>query len=242
MSEDMEKLIKLINEMLGIQLNIQQLKAFEVYENELQEWNAKFNLTAIRDSEGIHIKHFLDSLTCLKAIDLKKPPESLVDVGTGAGFPGIPLKIIMPRLRLTLVESVHKKASFCTHMVDKLTLRDVMVVAERAEDLGRMPDHRQIYDLAVARAVAPMPVLVEYLLPLVRLRGMVIMQKGESAHAEAQSAAKAIDILGGRLKQVIPVLLPGVVEERFLVVLEKVATSSMEYPRKAGTPSKFPLG
>ena len=238
----MEAFIKSVREIIGIQLTNPQVNAFEVYEAELIEWNAKFNLTAIRDSEGIRIKHFLDSLTCLKAMEPHKLPESLVDVGTGAGFPGIPLKIIMPRLRLTLVESVHKKANFCIHMVEKLGLRDVQVLAERVEDMGRMPAHRQSYDLAVARAVAPMSVLVEYLLPLVQLGGSVLMQKGESAHAETHTAARAIEILGGRLRQVIPVLLPGVVEERFLVLVDKVASCSDEYPRKAGTPSKNPLG
>ena len=238
----MEKFIKSVSDLLGIQLTPHQIQAFQIYEQELIIWNAKFNLTAIRDIEGIRTKHFLDSLTCLKGMDAHKLPESLVDVGTGAGFPGIPLKIIMPRLRLTLVESVHKKAGFCTHIVEKLGLRDVQVLPERAEDMGRMGNHRQAYDLAVARAVAPMSVLVEYLLPLVRLGGSVLMQKGESAHAETHTAAKAIEILGGRLRQVIPVLLPGVVEERFLVVVDKVATCSDEYPRKAGTPSKNPLG
>jgi 16S rRNA (guanine527-N7)-methyltransferase len=238
----MEKFIQNVKEIIGLQLSTNQINAFQVLELELMTWNEQFNLTAIRDVEGVRTKHFLDSLTCLRAMDMQKLPESLVDIGTGAGFPGIPLKIILPRLKLTLVESVHKKAHFCEHMVEKLGLRDVQVLSERAEDVGRALGQRQTYDLAVARAVASMPVLVEYLLPLVKLGGMVVMQKGESAHAEAQAAGKAIEILGGRLKQVIPVLLPGVVEERFLVVVEKIAMTSQEYPRKAGTPSKHPLG
>jgi len=238
----MEKFVQNIKEIIGLQLTPSQVTAFQVYETELMTWNAQFNLTAIRDVEGIRTKHFLDSLTCLKVMDMQKLPESLVDIGTGAGFPGIPLKIILPRLKLALVESVHKKAHFCEHMVEKLGLRDVQVLSERAEDVGRMTGQRQAYDMAVARAVAPMPVLVEYLLPLVRLGGVVVMQKGDNAHAEAQAANKAIEILGGRLKQIIPVLLPGVVEERFLVVVDKVAMTSQEYPRKAGTPSKHPLG
>jgi len=238
----MEKFIQNVKEIIGLHLTPSQVTAFQVYEIELMAWNAQFNLTAIRDVEGIRTKHFVDSLTCLKVMDMQKLPENLVDIGTGAGFPGIPLKIIFPRLRLTLVESVHKKAHFCEHMVEKLGLRDVQVLSERAEDVGRMTGQRQAYDMAVARAVAPMPVLVEYLLPLVKLGGMVVMQKGDNAHAEAQAANKAIEILGGRLKQINPVLLPGVVEERFLVVVCKVAMTSQEYPRKAGTPSKHPLG
>jgi 16S rRNA (guanine527-N7)-methyltransferase len=237
----MEKFIQNVKEIIGLQLSHNQINAFQVLELELMTWNEQINLTAIRDVEGIHTKHFLDSLSILLVLNNRAIPSSIIDVGTGAGFPGLPLKIVLPRTRLTLVESVHKKAYFCEHMVEKLGLRDVQVLSERAEDVGRTTGQRQSYDLAVARAVAPMAVLVEYLLPLVKLGGVVVMQKGESAHAEAQASAKAIEILGGRLKQIIPVLLPGVVEERFLVVLDKVAMTSQEYPRKAGTPSKHPL-
>jgi 16S rRNA (guanine527-N7)-methyltransferase len=237
----MEKFIQNVKEIIGLQLSPGHVNAFQILEQELMTWNAQFNLTAIRDVEGIRTKHFLDSLTILLALNSQAIPTSIIDVGTGAGFPGLPLKIILPRTRLTLVESVHKKAHFCEHMIGKLGLKDVQVMAERVEDVGRITNQRHSYDLAVARAVAPMAVLVEYLLPLVKLGGVVVMQKGESAHAEAQAAARAIEILGGRLKQIIPVLLPGVVEERFLVVLDKVAMTSQEYPRKAGTPSKHPL-
>ena len=237
----MDKFIQAVKDIVGIQLNWEQLNAFQTFEQELLEWNTKFNLTAIRDVEGIRTKHFLDSLSCLLAFDKQKLPESLIDVGTGAGFPGIPLKIIMPRLRMTLVESVHKKAHFCTHVTEILGLKSVSILSERVEDVGQMPQHRQNYDLAVARAVASMPALAEYLLPLVRLGGMVIMQKGETAHVEVQRAERAIETLGGRLRKVIPVLLPGVVEERFLVIVDKVAVTGRDYPRKAGTPTKHPL-
>ncbi len=237
----MEKFAQAVKDIIGVQLSTDQVNAFQIYESELIYWNSQFNLTAIREPEAIRIKHFLDSLTCLLALDLQRLPESLVDVGTGAGFPGIPLKIIWPRLRLTLVESVHKKVNFCEHIIAKLGLKDVTVIAERAEAVGQMSQHRQKYDIAVARAVAKMPVLVEYLLPLVRLGGLAVIQKGESAHGEVQYAEKAIDILGGKLQRLIPILLPGVVEERFLVILEKVAVTSPEYPRKPGIPAKQPL-
>lgn len=237
----MEKFRSIVQELIGLQLTREQVHLFSLYEAELLDWNARFNLTAIRDQEGIRIKHFLDSLTCLLAMDSRKPPESLVDIGTGAGFPGIPIKIVHPRLRLTLVESVHKKANFCQHIADQLKLDNVTILSERAEEVGQDTVHKQAYDIAVARAVASMPTLVEYLLPLVRLGGTVIMQKGESAHAEVHSAQKAIEILGGRLRKVIPVLLPGVVEERFLVVIDKVAITSDHYPRKTGLPAKQPL-
>ncbi|MCJ7695670.1 MAG: 16S rRNA (guanine(527)-N(7))-methyltransferase RsmG [Anaerolineaceae bacterium] len=237
----MEKFVKTVRDMLGIQLNLEQIQAFQVYEQELISWNSKFNLTAIRDIEGIRTKHFLDSLTCIKAMEQKHIPQNLIDIGTGAGFPGIPLKILLPGVRLTLVESVHKKAHFCEHIVTKLELKDVQIIPERAEDVGKANIHRQAYDMAVARAVAPMPVLVEYLLPLVRLGGIVIMQKGESAPAEVQISEKVIHLLGGKLRKLIPIVLPGVVDERFLVIVEKVAVTSPVYPRKAGTPSKNPL-
>jgi len=228
-------------QLLGLQLSREQIAAFKLLEEELLEWNNRFNLTAIRDKEGIETKHFLDSLTCLMALDLNAAPRSLIDVGTGAGFPGIPLKLMLPNMRLTLVESIQKKAGFCTHVVEKLGLRQVQILPERAEDVGQDPAHRESYDLATARAVAAMPTLVEYLLPLVRIGGLVIMQKGESAQLEALKSEKVIQRLGGKIRVILPVVLPGVADERYLVVLEKVARTSAEYPRRTGLPAKQPL-
>lgn len=228
-------------QLLGLQLSREQITAFKLLEEELLEWNNRFNLTAIRDKEGIETKHFLDSLTCLMALDLNAAPRSLIDVGTGAGFPGIPLKLMLPNMRLTLVESIQKKAGFCTHVVEKLGLRQVQILPERAEDVGQDPAHRESYDLATARAVAAMPTLVEYLLPLVRIGGLVIMQKGESAQLEALKSEKVIQRLGGKIRVILPVVLPGVADERYLVVLEKVARTSAEYPRRTGLPAKQPL-
>jgi len=228
-------------QLLGLQLSREQIAAFKLLEDELLEWNSHFNLTAIRDKEGIETKHFLDSLTCLMALDAASTPRSLIDIGTGAGFPGIPLKLILPQMRLTLVESIQKKAGFCTHIVEKLGLRQVQVLAERAEEVGQNPEHRESYDLATARAVAAMPTLVEYLLPLVRIGGLVIMQKGESAQLEALQSEKVIQRLGGKIKVILPVVLPGVVDERYLVVLEKVALTSADFPRRTGLPAKQPL-
>lgn len=228
-------------QLLGLQLSREQITAFKLLEEELLEWNNRFNLTAIRDKEGIETKHFLDSLTCLMALDLNAAPRSLIDVGTGAGFPGIPLKLMLPNMRLTLVESIQKKAGFCTHVVEKLGLRQVQILPERAEDVGQDPAHRESYDLATARAVAAMPTLVEYLLPLVRIGGLVIMQKGESAQLEALKSEKVIQRLGGKIRVILPVELPGVADERYLVVLEKVARTSAEYPRRTGLPAKQPL-
>ncbi len=228
-------------QLLGLQLSREQIAAFKLLEEELLEWNNRFNLTAIRDKEGIETKHFLDSLTCLMALDLNAAPRSLIDVGTGAGFPGIPLKLMLPNMRLTLVESIQKKAGFCTHVVEKLGLRQVQILPERAEDVGQDPAHRESYDLATARAVAAMPTLVEYLLPLVRIGGLVIMQKGESAQLEALKSEKVIQRLGGKIRVILPVVLPGVADERYLVVLEKIARTSAEFPRRTGLPAKQPL-
>jgi len=210
------------------------------FEKELMEWNQKFNLTAIRDVESIRTKHFLDSYSCVMAWKAN-PPHRLVDIGTGAGFPGIPLKIIYPTMQVTLVESVGKKAMFCQHLIRTLGLEKIEVIQKRAEDLGQLPAQRESYDWAVARAVANLNILSEYLLPLVKVGGTMLAQKGESGPAEAQSAEKAMKLLGGKLKQVIPVHLPGVADDRYLVLVDKVAATPPKYPRKAGIPMKTPL-
>ena len=227
--------------LLGLQLSPDQLAKLQVYENELMVWNERINLTAIRDLEGIRTKHFLDSLTVLLAWERQGAPARIIDIGTGAGFPGLVLKLIWPTSQLTLVESVHKKADFCRYMVEKLDLQQVTVLSERAETVGQDPEHRQTYDLAVARAVARMPILMEYLLPLVHRNGMVMAMKGESAPAETQAAEKAIQLLGGKLHKLIRVELPAVVEERFIVVVDKIARTPEDYPRRVGVPSKNPL-
>lgn len=225
---------------IGSPLTEQQKKAFDIFEAELMSWNEKFNLTAIRDAEGIRIKHFLDSLTCLQVM---KPlhNERIIDVGTGAGFPGIPLKIIYPDLKLTLVESVGKKAGFCKHMVETLHLDNVDVLTLRAEEVGRLPNHRAQYDWALARAVASLPILSEYLVPLLKIGGQMLAQKGESAHAEAQASENALNLLGAQLHKIEKITLPGVVDERFLVVIKKTAATPALYPRTVGIPSKKPL-
>jgi len=229
-----------VHRQLGVRLNATQLAALARYEQELIDWNSRINLTAIRSSQEIRTKHFLDSLTCLLAFR-ETPPERLIDVGTGAGFPGIPLKILYPKMQLTLVESVGKKADFCRHAAGTLGLTGVDVVQERAEVLGQSPDHREKYDWAVARAVAILPVLAEYLLPLVRVGGSMLAMKGESGPAEAHTAEHALRMLGGHLRQLVPITLPGVVEERYLVLIDKVAATPESYPRRVGFPAKKPL-
>jgi 16S rRNA (guanine527-N7)-methyltransferase len=236
-----EKFTRDAQNLLGLRLSPRQLAAFERYEQELLSWNEKFNLTAIRDSEGVRTKHFLDSLSCLLVMQ-ENLPLRLVDIGTGAGFPGIPLKIALPNLQqLTLVESVGKKADFCRHIVETLGLEHVDVQTGRAEELGQARPFREHYDWAVARAVASLPVLVEFLLPLVRIGGSILAQKGESGPAEAHTAARAIQLLGGRLRTVQKLNLPGVVEDRYLVVVDKIAATPPGYPRRVGLPAKRPI-
>lgn len=236
----MQDFAEKVYNLLGLRLTKQQLESLAIYERELIDWNSRFNLTAIDDPQKIYTKHFLDSLTCLLAMR-GTPIGRIVDVGTGAGFPGIPIKIACPKIQLTLIESVGKKASFCQHIVQILNLKDVTVLQERAETVGQQPSHREQYDWAIARAVATMPTLAEYLLPLVKIGGMALAMKGESAPAEVHMAERAIHLMGGRLSHLLPVTLPGVEEQRFLVIIDKVAATPKGYPRRVGIPAKRPL-
>jgi 16S rRNA (guanine527-N7)-methyltransferase len=227
--------------LLNLELTPEQLAAFRAYAAELLRWNEQFNLTGITEPEGIQVKHFLDSLSILKVLPAGSGPARVVDVGTGAGFPGLPLKIARPELRLTLLEAAGKKVEFCRAVVERLHLQDVTVLKARAEELGQDPAHREQYDWALARAVAEMPVLAEYLLPLARVGGHALAQKGEGAPAETQAAEGAIRRLGGQVEQIVPVALPAIAEKRYLVVLQKVAGTPPAYPRRPGAASKKPL-
>ncbi len=228
---------------LGVPLRSEHIEAFEQYYRLLVEWNEKFNLTAITDYEGAQVRHFLDSLSCLLAVKPDAPLSGarVIDVGTGAGFPGLPLKIFRPGIRLTLVEATAKKVRFLEHVVAQLHLEGVTVVHARAEELGQEPEHRERYDWALARAVADLPILAEFLLPFVRIGGRALAQKGEDAAAEVHRATYAIHQLGGHVRQLVPVELHGLAETRYLVLLDKVAATPARYPRRAGMPAKRPL-
>lgn len=218
-----------------------QLRHFSHYRDLLQEWNRRLNLTAVDDDEGIRVRHFLDSLSCATVTgDLNG--QRLIDVGSGAGFPGLPLKILYPRLHLTLVESVTKKTRFLQAVVDELGLEDVEIIDRRAETVGQDPTHREQYDWAVARAVAALPVLAEYLLPLCRLGGHAVAMKGETAPQEVAQATEAVSTLGGSAPALHPVQLPGQPETYYLVLIEKVAPTPHKYPRRPGMPAKRPIG
>ena len=236
----MEQLVHNAQLLFDVHLTDRQVSLLVQYEKELLEWNQRINLTAIREVEAIRTKHFLDSFSCVLAWKTSSP-NRLIDIGTGAGFPGLPLKIIYPNLILTLVESVGKKAKFCQHLVNVLGLEDVDVIQTRAEDIGQDSKHREQYDWAVARAVANLNVLSEYLLPLVKVGGSMLAQKGENGTNEARSAEQAMKLLGGELREVIPIKLPDVTEARYLVIIEKVAATPRNYPRNPGIPAKQPL-
>ncbi len=224
-----------------LELSAGQLAAFEIYARELLDWNQRINLTRITEPQEIITKHFLDSLSVALALADLPANLSLIDVGAGAGFPGLPLKIALPHLRLTLLEATGKKTKFLEHVIELLHLSDTRVVTARAEEAGRDPAHRQRYDVAVARAVAALPVLAEYTLPLVKPGGRVIAQKGQSPAEEARAAANALGILGGRLQQILPVAVAGLDEQRHLLVIQKTKTTPPQYPRRPGLPAKKPI-
>ncbi len=225
---------------LGLELSADQVAQFDRYQTLLLDWNQKINLTAITDPAVIPIRHFLDSLSCATVTgDLTD--KSLIDVGTGAGFPGLPLKILYPELNLTLVESVRKKTDFLRAVTAELALENVTIVPERAEIVGQHSLYRERFDWVVARALAAMPILVEYLLPLCKVGGHMLAQKGSSAGQETADAAKATETLGGGEAALTEISLPGVENKHYLVVVEKERPTPEKYPRRVGVPGKRPL-
>ena len=236
----MENFLQQVNDAFGIVLTPTQVKMFAVYEALLLKWNKKINLTAITEHNTILVKHFFDSITCLSVIPAQGK-FTLIDIGTGAGFPGIPLKIINPSINLTLSESVGKKADFCRIVVRDLRLANVQVITDRAETIGQDKKFRERYDWAVARAVASLPALAEYLLPLVHIGGSMLAQKGSNVDMEINQAENAIRTLGGKLDSVIPITLPNGMGERTLIHIRKITPTPAKYPRRPGTPKKNPL-
>ncbi len=225
---------------LGAPLSAGQVAQFAAYEALLLEWNERIALTAIREPHQLRVRHFLDALSCAAATG-PLDGQALIDIGSGAGFPGLPLKILYPGLRLTLVDSVAKKARFLELVAAELGLGDVRIIAERAEVLGQDPAHRERYDWATARAVAELRVLAELLLPLVRAGGRALAQKGASAAEELAAAGRAIAALGGGAARIVPVRLPESEATHHLVIIDKAAATGSRYPRRAGIPAKRPL-
>ena len=225
---------------LGIELAPGQLDKFEVYYHELIEWNKRMNLTRITDYAEVQLKHFLDSLTVLTAVQLTDGLR-LIDVGTGAGMPGIPVKIVSPGIDLTLLEATGKKTKFLEHIVSVLGLEGVEIVSSRAEETGHNTGYREKFSLALSRAVAPLPVAVELSLPFCQVGGLCVTLKKGNIEAEVQQSLKAIGIMGSRLREVKPVALPGLNDKRYLVIIEKLKPTPPQYPRRPGMPAKKPI-
>ncbi len=227
---------------LGLALSDEQVRQFGIYQRELESWNQRFNLTRIVGHEPVQVLHFLDSLTAVLALSSEiKAGGKAIDVATGAGFPGIPLKIALPGLRLTLVDSIGKKATFLEHLLDALNLPDVELLLERAESLAHEPDNRDAFDVVLARGLAPLRVLAELTLPFCKPGGILAAHKKGDIAQELEDARNAIELLGGRLAGVKPVRVAGLEDDRVLVILEKIAPTPPRYPRRPGLPKKRPL-
>jgi 16S rRNA (guanine527-N7)-methyltransferase len=229
---------------LGIELDAQQVKQFELYYRELIEWNKKINLTAITDYSSVQVKHFLDSLTITLALpeeEMERPDFNIIDIGTGAGFPGVPLKILFPRPRLVLIEPTTKKTAFLHHIIHKLELENVEVLNSRAEEAAHLPLYREQFALALSRAVALLPTLVELTLPFCQIGGRFIAQKKGEVDQEINGAKEAIVALGGKLDQIKKIGLDEFNDARYLVIIDKIYPTPGKYPRRPGVPGRRPI-
>ena len=228
---------------LSVTLSDRQMEQFYQYYQLLTEWNRVMNLTAITELEEVVTKHFVDSLTLVKAVDREKLRECRVlDLGTGAGFPGIPLKILFPHMKVVLLDSLNKRIKFLDEVIHSLNLEEISAVHGRAEDYGRDGDYRERFDLCVSRAVANLSTLSEYCLPFVKIGGYFVSYKSGKAEEEIRQAKGAWKLLGGKLEDTVEFSLPGSDMERSLIRVRKVEGTNKKYPRKVGIPGKEPLG
>lgn len=225
---------------LGIVLNDTQKEQFHRFYEILVEWNSFMNLTGITEYEEVNEKHFVDSVSLVKAVDLSKV-KTVIDVGTGAGFPGIPLKIAFPHLEIVLLDSLNKRVKFLNEVIEQLGLTGIRAIHGRAEDYAKQKEYREQFDLCVSRAVANLSTLSEYCIPYVNVGGMFIPYKSGEIDEEVETSKKAIHILGGKLSEVVKFRLPGTDIGRSFVRIEKIQNTSKKYPRKAGLPAKEPL-
>jgi len=229
---------------LGLHLNPRQLEQFNIYYQELLAWNKRMNLTKITDYEEVQVKHFLDSLTVTIALKPTAAADSLrlIDVGTGAGIPGLPLNILFTNIRLVLLDATAKKAAFLHHLKQKLGLDNVEIVVGRAEEVAHLSEYRERFDIVLSRAVAPLPTLVELTLPFCAIGGSFIAQKKGDVDLEIGRATKAINTLGGNLRGVKRVGLEEFTDERRLIIVDKVSATPDQFPRRPGIPAKRPIG
>lgn len=235
---ELSNLLKEGTKHYGKEISNNQIEQFTKYMELLKEWNKKMNLTAIEDDREIIIKHFIDSLSILPYISDES--KTLIDVGTGAGFPGVPLKISNKNIDITLLDSLEKRVKFLNEVIEVTNIENIKAVHGRAEDMGVNPNYREKYDIAVARAVASLPVLLEYCLPFVKINGIFIAMKGSNIE-ELNNSSKALDILGGKIEKIEKMELPFTNIERNVVVVRKFRHTPTKYPRKAGKPGKEPL-
>lgn len=231
-SQKLQEKAKLIN----IELEENQIEKFYNYMNLLLEWNEKINLTAITEPNEVILKHFIDSITILKYIENN---IQVVDVGTGAGFPGIPLNIVNNNANYALVDSLNKRINFLNEVIEKVALKNINTVHSRIEDFAK--NNKETFDIATSRAVASLNILLEYLLPLVKVGGICICMKGSNVKEEIESASKALEILGGKIEKVEEINLPKSDIIRNIIIVRKIKSTPNKYPRKAGTPSKEPI-
>ena len=223
---------------MKIELSNQQLEQFYLYMNLLLEWNEKINLTAITHPKEIILKHFIDSITIATYL---KNAQSILDIGTGAGFPGIPLAILENSKDFILMDSLNKRIIFLQEVIQKLTLTRVQAIHGRAEELGKEKEHREHYDLVTSRAVAKLNILLEYMLPFIKMGGRCICMKSQEIEEELEEAKQAIELLGGKLEKVDEIILPESDVKRKIIVIQKVRQTPIKYPRKPGIPTKEPI-
>lgn len=238
---DIKEFEEIFNEYLkelDLKLEKNQIEQFYNYMQILIEWNEKMNLTAITEEKEIIIKHFIDSLTIYKYLSNEK---SIIDVGTGAGFPGIPIKILKPEMEIVLLDSLNKRVKFLEEVINKLELKNIVAVHGRAEDFGKNINYREKFDVVTSRAVANLPTLLEYLAPFVKVNKKCICMKGQDVEEELKKAKKAIDLFGLKVQEMDTFLLPRTDMRRNLVVLDKVKSLDKRFPRKAGMPAKEPI-
>jgi len=235
-----KNLTRFCHEELKINLDEDKINQFKSYQQELLEWNQKTNLTSITEPVQVEIKHFIDSLSCLKIIDSPRS-NKIIDIGSGAGFPGIPIKIVYPNKDIILLEATQKKVDFCRHILNKFDLNPNAALVGRAEDIAHDVNQREKYDIAISRAVASLPALMELLLPFVKVGGTAIAMKGKDIQQELVSAERALQILGGRIELVQKIFLPILEEERNLIKISKINSTPEKYPRRPGLPVKKPL-
>lgn len=235
--EDFYIKIKNLSDNINIKMTENQIEKFYIYMKTLLEWNKKINLTAIEDEDEIILKHFIDSLTIQKYI---KDAKNLIDIGTGAGFPGIPIAILNNNINITLLDSLNKRINFLNIIIQKLELYNVITIHGRAEDIAKLKTHREKYDIVTSRAVAPFNILLEYMLPFNKVNGKTISMKGSNIE-EIENSSKALNELGGKINNIEKIFLPYTEIQRNIIIVNKIKETPNKYPRKAGVPKKEPL-